>query len=215
LVGESGCGKSTLGRTILGLEKAKAGQIIYQNKNLLTATDDTWKTLRKKMQIIFQDPYSALNPTQPIGLAILEPMKVHRLWKNEKQYQEKAIDLLETVGLNADQFMRFPHEFSGGQRQRICIARALALQPEFIICDECVSSLDVSIQAQILNLLIDLRDKFSLTYIFISHDLSVVQFISDRIMVMKDGKKVEIGDADSIYANPQSEYTQELIGAIL
>jgi len=215
LVGESGCGKSTLGRTILGLETAKSGQIIYQNKNLLTATDDTWKTLRKKMQIIFQDPYSALNPTQPIGLAILEPMKVHRLWKNEKQYQEKAIDLLETVGLNADQFMRFPHEFSGGQRQRICIARALALQPAFIICDECVSSLDVSIQAQILNLLIDLREKFDLTYIFISHDLSVVQFISDRIMVMKDGKKMEIGDADSIYATPQSEYTRELIGAIL
>ncbi|MFK7983513.1 MAG: ABC transporter ATP-binding protein [Saprospiraceae bacterium] len=215
LVGESGCGKSTLGRTILGLEQAQAGQVLYHQKDLLTADDASWKTLRKKMQIIFQDPYSALNPTQPIGLAIMEPMQVHRLWKNEKQYQEKTIELLETVGLNANQFMRFPHEFSGGQRQRICIARALALQPEFIICDECVSSLDVSIQAQILNLLIDLREKFDLTYIFISHDLSVVQFISDRIMVMKDGKKVEIGDADSIYENPQSHYTKELIGAIL
>ncbi len=215
LVGESGCGKSTLGRTILGLEKAQAGQVIYHQKNLITADDATWKTLRKKMQIIFQDPYSALNPTQPIGLAIMEPMQVHRLWKNEKQYKEKTIDLLETVGLNANQFMRFPHEFSGGQRQRICIARALALQPEFIICDECVSSLDVSIQAQILNLLMDLREKFDLTYIFISHDLSVVQFISDRIMVMKDGKKIEIGDADTIYTNPQSAYTKELIGAIL
>jgi len=215
LVGESGCGKSTLGRTILGLEKAESGQIIYNNQDLLTADDATWKTLRKKMQIIFQDPYSSLNPSQPIGLAIMEPMKVHQLWKNEKQYKAKTIDLLETVGLSADQFMRFPHEFSGGQRQRICIARALALQPEFIICDECVSSLDVSIQAQILNLLIDLRDKFDLTYIFISHDLSVVQFISDRIMVMKDGKTEEIGDAIAIYENPQSPYTQELISAIL
>ncbi len=215
LVGESGCGKSTLGRTILGLEKARAGQIIYNQQNLLTAAEDAWKTLRKKMQIIFQDPYSSLNPTQPIGLAIMEPMQVHRLWKNEKQYKEKTIELLETVGLSADQFMRFPHEFSGGQRQRICIARALALQPEFIICDECVSSLDVSIQAQILNLLIDLREKFELTYIFISHDLSVVQFISDRIMVMKDGKMVEIGDADKIYENPQSDYTKELIESIL
>ncbi len=215
LVGESGCGKSTLGRTILGLEKVRAGQIIYNQQNLLTAEADAWKTLRKKMQIIFQDPYSSLNPTQPIGLAIMEPMQVHRLWKNDKQYKEKTIELLETVGLSADQFMRFPHEFSGGQRQRICIARALALQPEFIICDECVSSLDVSIQAQILNLLIDLREKFELTYIFISHDLSVVQFISDRIMVMKDGKAIEIGNADAIYKNPQSAYTKELISAIL
>lgn len=215
LVGESGCGKSTLGRTILGLEEAKTGKILYDSQDLLTTDEANWNTLRKKMQIIFQDPYSALNPTQPIGLAIMEPMKVHRLWKNEKQYQTKAIDLLETVGLRADQFMRFPHEFSGGQRQRICIARALALQPEFIICDECVSSLDVSIQAQILNLLIDLREKFDLTYIFISHDLSVVQFISDRIMVMKDGKKIEIGDANTIFTSPQSEYTKKLIGAIL
>lgn len=215
LVGESGCGKSTLGRTILGLKKAQAGQIIYKNKNLITTDNAIWKTLRKKMQIIFQDPYSSLNPTQPIGLGIMEPMQVHKLWKNEKQYKAKTIDLLEIVGLSADQFMRFPHEFSGGQRQRICIARALALQPEFIICDECVSSLDVSIQAQILNLLIDLREKFDLTYIFISHDLSVVQFISDRIMVMKNGKLVEIGNARNIYNNPQSAYTKELIKAIL
>lgn len=214
LVGESGCGKSTLGRTILGLEKAQSGEIIYQEQNLLTADEKAWHSIRKKMQIIFQDPYSSLNPTQPIGLAIMEPMKVHRLWKNDKQYREKTIDLLETVGLNASHFMRFPHEFSGGQRQRICIARALALQPEFLICDECVSSLDVSIQAQILNLLIDLREKFDLTYIFISHDLSVVQFISDRIMVMKDGKVVEIGDADAIYNNPVADYTRELIGAV-
>lgn len=214
LVGESGCGKSTLGRTILGLEKAQSGEIIYDQQNLLTADKQAWNTIRKKMQIIFQDPYSSLNPTQPIGLAIMEPMKVHQLWKNEKQYREKAIALLETVGLEANQFMRFPHEFSGGQRQRICIARALALQPEFIICDECVSSLDVSIQAQILNLLIDLREQFDLTYIFISHDLSVVQFISDRIMVMKDGKVVEIGDSEEVYKNPAAAYTKELLGAI-
>ena len=166
------------------------------------------------MQIIFQDPYSALNPTQPIGLAIMEPMKIHRLWKNDKQYKEKTIDLLKIVGLESSHFMRFPHEFSGGQRQRICIARALALQPKFLICDECVSSLDVSIQAQILNLLIDLRTQFDLTYIFISHDLSVVKFISDRIMVMKDGQVVEIGDATAIYERPTAEYTKELIGAI-
>lgn len=214
LVGESGCGKSTLGRTILGLEKAHSGEILYNQQNLLAADDAIWKNLRKDMQIIFQDPYSSLNPTQPIGLAIMEPMKVHRLWKNDKQYKEKTIDLLKTVGLDASHFMRFPHEFSGGQRQRICIARALALQPKFLICDECVSSLDVSIQAQILNLLIDLRTQFDLTYIFISHDLSVVKFISDRIMVMKDGQVVEIGDATAIYERPTAAYTKELIGAI-
>jgi peptide/nickel transport system ATP-binding protein len=214
LVGESGCGKSTLGRSLLGLETAKEGRILYKGKNLLTATKEEWTTLRKKLQIIFQDPYSSLNPTQTVGDAIMEPMKVHRLWKNEKQYKEKAIELLETVGLEATHFMRFPHEFSGGQRQRVCIARALALQPEFLICDECVSSLDVSIQAQILNLLLDLREKFDLTYIFISHDLSVVQFISDRIMVMQSGKVVEIGAANEIYKNPQSAYTKSLIDAI-
>lgn len=214
LVGESGCGKSTLGRTILGLEKAKSGQVLYENQNILGATPKEWEDIRKKMQIIFQDPYGSLNPSQPIGLAIMEPMKVHRLWKDKKQYKEKTIDLLETVGLEADHFFRFPHEFSGGQRQRICIARALALQPQFLICDECVSALDVSIQAQILNLLIDLRTQFNLTYLFISHDLSVVKFISDRIMVMKDGLIVEIGDSDNLYESPQSEYTRELIAAI-
>ena len=198
LVGESGCGKSTLGRTILGLEKAQSGSIFYKKQNLLKASPKEWKNLRKKMQIIFQDPYSALNPAQPIGYAIMEPMKVHRLWKNEKQYKEKTIELLETVGLKSQHFLRFPHEFSGGQRQRIGIARALALQPEFLICDECVSSLDVSIQAQIINLLLDLRAQFDLTYIFISHDLSVVKFISDRIMFMKAGKAIKIEDADSI-----------------
>ncbi len=214
LVGSSGCGKSTLGRTILGLERSQAGSVWYQEKDLMTLSETEWRTWRKRLQIIFQDPYSSLNPVQPIGDAIMEPMKVHGLWRNDLARKDKAIDLLETVGLKADHFLRFPHEFSGGQRQRICIARALALEPEFIICDECVSALDVSVQAQIINLLIDLRTKFDLTYIFISHDLSVVRFISDRIMVMRSGKVVEIGDATQIYDKPKSIYTRELIDAI-
>jgi len=213
LVGESGCGKSTLGRTILGLEKAKNGEVWYNNTNLMRLSKKEWLPWRKRLQIIFQDPYSSLNPAQPIGYAIQEPMKVHQLWGNDKMRKAKTIDLLETVGLQADHFLRFPHEFSGGQRQRVCIARALALQPEFIICDECVSSLDVSVQAQIINLLIDLRTKFDLTYIFISHDLSVVRFISDRIMVMQSGKEAEIGTAEQIYTNPQSVYTKKLVEA--
>ena len=214
LVGSSGCGKSTLGRTILGLEKARSGSVWYEEKDLMTLSETEWRAWRKRLQIIFQDPYSSLNPVQPIGDAIMEPMKVHGLWKNDLARKDKAIHLLETVGLEADQFLRFPHEFSGGQRQRICIARALALEPEFIICDECVSALDVSVQAQIINLLIDLRAQFDLTYIFISHDLSVVRFISDRIMVMRSGKVVEIGDAAQIYEQPKSIYTRELIDAI-
>ena len=214
LVGSSGCGKSTLGRTILGLEKSHAGSVWYEEKDLMTLSETAWRTWRKRLQIIFQDPYSSLNPVQPIGDAIMEPMKVHGLWNNDQARKDKAIHLLETVGLEAGQFLRFPHEFSGGQRQRICIARALALEPEFIICDECVSALDVSVQAQIINLLIDLRDQFDLTYIFISHDLSVVRFISDRIMVMRSGKVVEIGEAAQIYEQPKSIYTRELIDAI-
>jgi len=214
LVGESGCGKSTLGRTILGLEKATAGRIWYNQTDLLQLSDKEWRTWRKRLQIIFQDPYSSLNPTQPIGLAIQEPMTLHGLWGSETTRKEKTIHLLELVGLEASHFLRFPHEFSGGQRQRVCIARALALEPEFLICDECVSALDVSVQAQIINLLIDLREQLGLTYIFISHDLSVVRFISDRIMVMKDGGIVEIGEAEQIYENPQSIYTQQLVEAI-
>lgn len=214
LVGESGCGKSTLGRTILGLEKSKSGKVMYGDTDLMQLSKTAWQTWRKRLQIIFQDPYSSLNPAQPIGLAIQEPMQVHQLWGTDKARKNKSIELLETVGLKAEHFLRFPHEFSGGQRQRICIARALALQPEFLICDECVSSLDVSVQAQILNLLIDLRTEYNLTYIFISHDLSVVRFISDRIMVMKAGKVVEIGEAEQLYQTPTSDYTKELIAAI-
>ncbi len=214
LVGESGCGKSTLGRTIIGLEKATQGNIWYNQTNLLQLSAKEWTTWRKRLQIIFQDPYSSLNPTQPIGYAIQEPMTIHGLWNNERTRKEKTVHLLELVGLEAAHFLRFPHEFSGGQRQRVCIARALALEPEFLICDECVSALDVSVQAQILNLLIDLRTQFDLTYIFISHDLAVVRFISDRIMVMKDGEVVEIGVAEDIYERPQSLYTKQLVEAI-
>jgi len=214
LVGESGCGKTTLGRTIMRLEPATSGEIWYQNTNLLTLSPNALKAFRPKMQIIFQDPYSALNPRMTIGQAIVEPMEIHQLQQSSKDRSERAIHLLETVGLSADHFSRYPHEFSGGQRQRICIARALALEPEFIICDESVSALDVSVQAQVLNLLMDLREKFKLTYIFISHDLSVVKFMSDRLLVMHRGKIVESGDADEVYRRPKEAYTKQLIDAI-
>ena len=214
LVGESGCGKTTLGRTILKLAPATEGSIFYQGQDLTRLDDATFKQLRKDIQIIFQDPYSSLNPRMTIGSAILEPMQVHNLYQNDKQRKEKVIELLETVSLLPTHFNRFPHEFSGGQRQRICIARALALNPKFIICDESVSALDVSVQAQVLNLLIDLRQKMDFTCIFISHDLSVVKFISDRMVVMNKGKVEEIGFSDDIYNNPQKEYTQKLIEAI-
>ena len=214
LVGESGCGKSTLGRTIVKLVKAKSGSAIYKGQDLMAMSEKEMKPWRKEVQIIFQDPYSSLNPRMSIGKAILEPMQVHKLHDNDNTRKEKVIDLLETVNLSADHFDRFPHEFSGGQRQRISIARTLALNPKFIICDECVSALDVSVQAQVLNLLLELREKLNLTYIFISHDLSVVKFISDRIMVMQDGQIVEMGDANDVYQNPQKEYTKSLIDAI-
>jgi peptide/nickel transport system ATP-binding protein len=214
LVGESGCGKTTLGRTILGLSPATEGSIFYENENLTKVDAARLKALRRDMQIIFQDPYSSLNPRMTIGSAILEPMQVHNLYKNDKERKEKVIELLETVSLDVNHFNRYPHEFSGGQRQRICIARALALNPKFIICDESVSALDVSVQAQVLNLLIELRQKMQFTCIFISHDLSVVKFISDRMVVMNKGKIEEMGVADEIYNNPQKEYTKRLIAAI-
>ncbi len=214
LVGESGCGKTTLGRSILRLNSVREGQVIYKGQDILQLSQKELRELRKKIQIIFQDPYSSLNPRMTIGQAILEPMQVHNLFSSEKERKDKVIELLETVSLSANHFNRYPHEFSGGQRQRICIARALAVQPEFIICDESVSALDVSVQAQVLNLLLDLQEQFGLSYIFISHDLSVVKFMSDRMLVMNNGKIVEAGIAEEVYAHPQNPYTQKLIEAI-
>ncbi len=214
LVGESGCGKTTLGRTILRLIEPTGGAAYYAGKNVFDIPEKEMRALRRKMQIIFQDPYSSLNPRMTIGNAIMEPMQVHNLYDNDRQRREKVKELLEQVGLKAHHFNRYPHEFSGGQRQRICIARALAVSPEFIICDESVSALDVSVQAQVLNLLNELKEEYNLTYIFISHDLSVVKFMSDRIAVMNRGKIVELGDADEIYYRPKEDYTRHLIDAI-
>lgn len=214
LVGESGCGKTTLGRTILRLEEPTSGLISFKKHDITNVSNKDLRALRKDMQIIFQDPYSSLNPQITIGEAIIEPMRVHNLYKNDKERKDKAMDLLKRVSLIDSHFYRYPHEFSGGQRQRVCIARALALNPQFIICDESVSALDVSVQAQVLNLLNDLKNEFKFTYIFISHDLSVVKFMSDRMIVMNKGKIEEMGDADAICNNPQSEYTQKLINSI-
>ena len=214
LVGESGCGKTTLGRSILRLIEPTSGSVKYNGEELITLNAEAMRVKRKDLQIIFQDPYSSLNPRMKVGQAILEPMQVHKIEDNNKVRKEKVIDLMETVGLRAEQFDRYPHEFSGGQRQRVCIARALAMNPKFIICDESVSALDVSVQAQVLNLLNELKSKFSFSYVFISHDLSVVKYMSDRMIVMKEGQIEEMGIAEDIYRNPQSIYTQKLIEAI-
>ena len=214
LVGESGCGKTTLGRTILKLTEAIHGQIFYKRQELLRMKESDFRAHRKDMQIIFQDPYSSLNPRITVGDAIMEPMKIHNIFPTSKQRRDKVHELLKKVGLDEKYFHRYPHEFSGGQRQRICIARALGLSPKFIICDESVSALDVSVQAQVLNLLNELKEEFKFTYIFISHDLSVVKFMSDRMVVMQEGKVEEMGDPDEIYINPKSEYTRKLIDSI-
>ncbi len=214
LVGESGCGKSTLGRALLRLINATEGTIQYKGEDLLKIPADRLQHLRKDMQIIFQDPYSSLNPRMTIGDAIAEPLLVHKMLPSQKQRKERVIELLEKVSLKPEHYDRYPHEFSGGQRQRIVIARALALQPSFIICDESVSALDVSVQAQVLNLLNDLKKEFGFTAVFISHDLSVVRYISDRIMVMNKGKIEEIGEAEQVYNNPSSDYTKRLIASI-
>jgi peptide/nickel transport system ATP-binding protein len=214
LVGESGCGKTTLGRTILRLVNNNEGQIIYKGTDLGTLSTKELRHFRKDMQIVFQDPYSSLNPRLTVGEAIMEPMRVHNILGSEEEQMNRVVELLVRVNMGKEHFYRYPHEFSGGQRQRICIARSLALNPQFIICDESVSALDVSVQAQVLNLLNELRDEFNFTYIFISHDLSVVKFMADRMIVMNQGKIEEMGDADEIYNNPQSEYTKGLINAI-
>ncbi|WP_421654931.1 ABC transporter ATP-binding protein [Leptothermofonsia sp. ETS-13] len=214
LVGESGCGKSTLARAVLHLIKPTGGQVIFDGDDVTALSPDHLRLLRREMQIIFQNPFGALDPRISVGAAIMEPMQIHRKPGNHREQRERAIYLLERVGLAADALNRYPHEFSGGQRQRICIARALALNPKFIICDESVSALDVSVQAQVLNLLKELQSEFNLTYIFISHDLSVVKFMSDRIMVMNKGEIEEIGPSERIYREPQKTYTQQLISAI-
>jgi len=214
LVGESGSGKTTLSRTVLLLEKPTAGEIFYRGKDILKLSKNEIRKLRKDIQIIFQDPYSSLNPKMNIGEILTAPMKVHSIGKNQKERLQKAGELLGKVGLNSSDLKKYPHEFSGGQRQRIGIARALALNPKFIICDESVSALDVSVQAQVLNLLNNLKEEFGLTYIFISHDLAVVKYMSDQLLVMQHGEQMELSDADEIYANPKTNYTKELIEAI-
>jgi len=214
LVGESGCGKTTLGRTILHLEKATKGTIFYREKDITNLSKSELKSFRKEVQIIFQDPFSSLNPRIPVGEAIMEPMKVHGILASAEERKQYVFDILNCVGLTKEHFYRYPHEFSGGQRQRIGIARTIALKPKLIICDESVSALDVSVQAQVLNLLNQLKKDFGFTYIFISHDLAVVKYMADQLVVMNKGKIEEMGDADAIYANPNKDYTKKLIDAI-
>jgi peptide/nickel transport system ATP-binding protein len=214
LVGESGCGKTTLGRTLLRLMDAKSGTILLRGKNILDLSAKEMKEERKNLQIVFQDPYSSLNPRLTIGSAITEPMLVHQLANNKREATDQAAQLLEKVNLSPDFLKRYPHEFSGGQRQRLVIARALAVQPSFIVWDESVSALDVSVQAQVLNLLNDLKQEFGFTSLFISHDLAVVRYISDRILVMQQGEIVESGTADAIWNQPQTKYTRQLLEAI-
>lgn len=214
LVGESGCGKTTLGRSILRLIEPSGGKVYFEDKDVTSLNNRDLRLFRKQAQIVFQDPYSSLNPNITIGDAIAEPMMVHGIEEDAAKRKKRVCKLLEEVGLEAAHYQRYPHEFSGGQRQRICIARALAVNPRLIICDESVSALDVSVQAQVLNLLNRLKRDFGFTYIFISHDLSVVRFMSDRILVMYNGKPVELGDADEIFNNPKNDYTKKLINAI-
>ncbi|MGC1273612.1 MAG: ATP-binding cassette domain-containing protein, partial [Planctomycetaceae bacterium] len=214
LVGESGCGKTTTGRAILRLIPITSGKVTFENKPLSELAGDELRTLRRRIQIIFQDPYSSLNPRMTVETMLTEPMAVHGLHGSRQERRDHAAALLKEVDLPPDHLRRYPHEFSGGQRQRLGIARALAVEPEFIVCDESVSALDVSVQAQVLNLLKELQEQRNLTYIFISHDLSVVKFMSDMMAVMNAGKIVEFGPSEAIYADPQQDYTKRLIAAI-
>ena len=214
LVGESGCGKTTLGRSILRLVEPTSGKVIFEGRDITKLNNKELREYRKQAQIVFQDPYSSLNPRICVGDSIAEPMLVHGIEKDAKRRRERVCQLLEEVGLEASHYQRYPHEFSGGQRQRICIARALAVNPKLIICDESVSALDVSVQAQVLNLINRLKKEFHFTYIFISHDLGVVRFMSDRVVVMYNGKIQEMNEADALFNNPQNDYTKKLIAAI-
>ncbi len=214
LVGESGCGKSTTGRAILQLYRPTDGQVLFKEEDLTTLKGEVLRRKRREMQMIFQDPYASLNPRMTVGGIVSEPLEVHNIFATRKERQERVQELLRVVGLNPYFVNRYPHEFSGGQRQRIGVARALAVNPEFIVCDEPISALDVSIQAQIINLLQDLQSEFGLTYLFIAHDLSVVRHISDRIVVMYLGKLGELADQAELYANPLHPYTQALLSAV-
>jgi peptide/nickel transport system ATP-binding protein len=214
LVGESGSGKTTVGLTLMRLHDATSGEVLFEGKNLLSLTDREMMAYRRRIQIIFQNPYASLNPRMTVGQILVEPMKIHGIGKDQRERVDHAFSLLKRVGLSEASFYKYPHEFSGGQRQRIAIARCLTMKPDVLICDESVSALDVSVQAQVLNLLQDLQDEFGLSYIFISHDLAVVKYISDQVMVMNEGAVVEIADSDEIYLNPQQDYTRKLLSSI-
>jgi peptide/nickel transport system ATP-binding protein len=214
LVGESGSGKTTVGLTLMRLHDATSGEVLFEGRNLLSLSDREMMAYRRRIQIIFQNPYASLNPRMTVGQILVEPMKIHSIGRDQRERVDHAFALLKRVGLAEQSFYKYPHEFSGGQRQRIAIARCLTMKPDVLICDESVSALDVSVQAQVLNLLQDLQDEFQLSYIFISHDLAVVKYISDRVMVMNDGQIVEMADSDEIYLNPKQEYTRKLLSSI-